>query len=113
MSTRSATSPPSKRIKLEPNSPVPANEKLGESKNQGEDLPDVSEEDLDHQCSICLQPIVDRTVLPTCSHEFCFDCLLLWSGVWAYNFWIRERDGIFVQSNLGDVHYAPNLLVDT
>ena len=36
--------------------------------------------DEDH-CTICLQPIVDRTVVPTCSHEFCFECLMVWSGV--------------------------------
>ncbi|KAK0439693.1 uncharacterized protein EV420DRAFT_1279459, partial [Desarmillaria tabescens] len=30
-------------------------------------------------CSICLQSLVDRTVIPTCSHEFCFDCLVVWT----------------------------------
>ncbi|KAF8265872.1 hypothetical protein EI94DRAFT_1587436 [Lactarius quietus] len=34
----------------------------------------------DEQCTICLQPIVDRTLVPTCSHEFCFECLMMWSG---------------------------------
>ncbi|EPQ52985.1 hypothetical protein GLOTRDRAFT_111805, partial [Gloeophyllum trabeum ATCC 11539] len=31
------------------------------------------------QCSICLQRLEDRTVIPTCSHEFCFECLLVWA----------------------------------
>ncbi|KAI9440282.1 hypothetical protein F5148DRAFT_1258756 [Russula earlei] len=30
-------------------------------------------------CTICLQPIADRAVIPTCSHEFCFECLMIWS----------------------------------
>jgi hypothetical protein len=34
----------------------------------------------DEHCTICLQPIVDRTLVPTCSHEFCFECLMVWSG---------------------------------
>ncbi|KAK0438545.1 uncharacterized protein EV420DRAFT_1254686, partial [Desarmillaria tabescens] len=50
-------SPPRKCIKLESPSPPP-------------------EEDEDN-CSICLQALVDRTVIPICSHEFCFDCLLM------------------------------------
>ena len=32
-------------------------------------------------CIICLGPIVDRTILPVCSHDaFCFECLLVWTG---------------------------------
>ena len=32
-------------------------------------------------CIICLGPIVDRTILPSCSHDaFCFECLLVWTG---------------------------------
>ena len=35
----------------------------------------------DHlNCSICLQPLVDRTLIPSCSHEFCFECILVWTG---------------------------------
>jgi len=30
-------------------------------------------------CTICLQHIIDRTVIPICSHEFCFECIRLWS----------------------------------
>lgn len=44
---------------------------------------DNKEEDLEQefdQCSICLQPVIDRTVVPPCSHEFCFECLLVWTG---------------------------------
>ncbi|KAF9467489.1 hypothetical protein BDZ94DRAFT_1248237 [Collybia nuda] len=78
MSTRSP-GPPSKRLKLDPNHPLKDNKVSEEPQVQDEELPATSDEDFDHQCSICLQPIVDRTVLPTCSHEFCFDCLLLWS----------------------------------
>ena len=38
-----------------------------------------AEVDEDH-CTICLQAIVDRALIPGCSHEFCFECLMLWSG---------------------------------
>ncbi|KAI0067479.1 hypothetical protein BV25DRAFT_1867909 [Artomyces pyxidatus] len=55
----------SKRIKLELLSPETVPQ---------QDL-DVGE---DH-CAICLQDIIDRTVIPTCSHEFCFECLMVWS----------------------------------
>jgi E3 ubiquitin-protein ligase Topors len=37
-----------------------------------------AEVDEDH-CSICLQAIVDRALIPGCSHEFCFECLMMWS----------------------------------
>ncbi|KZT30048.1 hypothetical protein NEOLEDRAFT_1020686, partial [Neolentinus lepideus HHB14362 ss-1] len=40
---------------------------------------DVEDEVEREQCSICLQSIEDRTVIPTCSHEFCFECLLVWT----------------------------------
>lgn len=36
--------------------------------------------ELDVNCSICLQPMEDRTVIPKCSHDFCFDCLITWTG---------------------------------
>jgi hypothetical protein len=39
----------------------------------------------DEQCTICLQPIVDRTLVPTCSHEFCFECLMVWSGACPFS----------------------------
>ncbi|KAI0804799.1 hypothetical protein BC629DRAFT_1664323 [Irpex lacteus] len=37
------------------------------------------EEDEEEHCSICLQPLSDRTIIPACSHEFCFECLLVWT----------------------------------
>jgi hypothetical protein len=40
---------------------------------------DGEEVDEDH-CTICLQDIVDRALIPECSHEFCFECLMIWSG---------------------------------
>ncbi|PBK90331.1 hypothetical protein ARMGADRAFT_934344 [Armillaria gallica] len=57
-----SASPSRKRIKLESPSPPP----------------ETPEEEEDN-CSICLQALVDRTVIPTCSHEFCFDCLVVWT----------------------------------
>ena len=60
-------------IKLESISPNAENEELAE------------EEVEDDQCTICLQPIVDRTVVPTCSHEFCFECLMVWSGACPFS----------------------------
>ena len=38
-----------------------------------------AEVDEDH-CTICLQAVVDRALIPECSHEFCFECLMIWSG---------------------------------
>ncbi|KAI0300706.1 hypothetical protein B0F90DRAFT_1722579 [Multifurca ochricompacta] len=65
---------PSKRIKLESLSPKVENEEPTLEPEAEVDV-DVDE---DH-CTICLQSIVDRTVIPTCSHEFCFECLMVWS----------------------------------
>jgi hypothetical protein len=45
--------------------------------------PDEQPDDSEDCCTICLQPISDRTVIPTCSHEFCFECLLLWTGLYS------------------------------
>ncbi|KAI8597341.1 hypothetical protein EDD21DRAFT_418803 [Dissophora ornata] len=40
----------------------------------------TSPEDCDSShCVICLSVCVDRTVLETCRHEFCFHCILQWS----------------------------------
>ncbi|PSR77428.1 hypothetical protein PHLCEN_2v7859 [Hermanssonia centrifuga] len=68
-----------KRIKLEDTSDV--ERPFGEP-NQGhleeDDYGDPDETDADH-CSICLQPVSDRTVIPACSHDFCFECLLVWT----------------------------------
>jgi len=53
----------------------------------GQDPPDSVEDDVDTElepedhCTICLQPFLDRTIIPTCTHEFCFECILMWAGV--------------------------------
>ncbi|KAG2002393.1 hypothetical protein CC2G_004587 [Coprinopsis cinerea AmutBmut pab1-1] len=39
-----------------------------------------NEEEGEDSCSICLHTLEDRTVIPKCSHEFCFECLLVWTG---------------------------------
>lgn len=40
----------------------------------------VEEDDDDDSCLICLQGIVDRTIL-ICGHDrFCFECILIWTG---------------------------------
>lgn len=44
---------------------------------------DLESEDVDH-CSICLQAFRDRSVLPKCAHEFCFECISIWTGESAY-----------------------------
>jgi len=41
--------------------------------------------ELDVNCSICLQPMEDRTIIPKCSHEFCFNCLIIWTGICSLN----------------------------
>ncbi|KAL0948551.1 hypothetical protein HGRIS_011111 [Hohenbuehelia grisea] len=61
--------PSAKRIKLE-SSPSPPLDAAVE--------PEAEVVDEDH-CAICLQPVDDRTVVPGCSHEFCFECLQIWS----------------------------------
>ncbi|TFK51182.1 hypothetical protein OE88DRAFT_1658973 [Heliocybe sulcata] len=40
---------------------------------------EIEDEPEGEHCSICLQSFEDRTVIPTCSHEFCFECLLVWT----------------------------------
>lgn len=80
---------PNKRLKLEdspsPNSGLRQLTQTQISKGKPEELSETDKEDdkedEDHQCSICLQPLVDRTVIPTCAHEFCFECILVWTGV--------------------------------
>ncbi|KAL5480567.1 hypothetical protein ACEPAI_1837 [Sanghuangporus weigelae] len=46
----------------------------------GDNTEKESNEELegDH-CSICLQLLLDRTVIPECSHEFCFECIVTWT----------------------------------
>ncbi|KAF7329358.1 E3 ubiquitin-protein ligase Topors [Mycena kentingensis (nom. inval.)] len=69
MSASGSRSPSPKRVKLD----SPVVEAVQDGKG-----PTLEEEDED-RCSICLQSILDRTVIPVCSHEFCFDCLLVWT----------------------------------
>ncbi|KAG6335017.1 hypothetical protein ID866_4075 [Astraeus odoratus] len=40
---------------------------------------DQPESDTEEHCTICLQPFLDRTIIPTCAHEFCFECILMWA----------------------------------
>jgi hypothetical protein len=68
-----SATPPPKRPKLELVSP-----KI-EDGDPALVLEPETEVDEDH-CTICLQAIADRAVIPTCSHEFCFECLMIWSG---------------------------------
>ncbi|KAH9961815.1 hypothetical protein BC827DRAFT_1131354 [Russula dissimulans] len=62
--------PPSKRIKLDHISPKPNDNQL---------IPEFDTDVDEDHCTICLQAIADRAVIPTCSHEFCFECLMIWS----------------------------------
>ena len=77
------SSPPTaKRIKLEE---FESQDKLHEL-DTATDIVDEDESekhnvDNENNCSICLQLVVDRTVIPKCSHEFCFECLLVWTGM--------------------------------
>ncbi|KAI0263551.1 hypothetical protein BC834DRAFT_924879 [Gloeopeniophorella convolvens] len=74
--TESST-PPYKRVKLEAVSPKL--EVVSPTLDEVELAAELQgDEDEDH-CAICLQSINDRTVVPTCSHEFCFECLMVWS----------------------------------
>ncbi|KAI0354518.1 hypothetical protein OH77DRAFT_1405142 [Trametes cingulata] len=69
------SSPPAKRAKLEPEPSPPLDAIVAREFTETEELEDSDGE----HCSICLQPYADRTVIPTCSHEFCFECLLIWT----------------------------------
>jgi hypothetical protein len=71
--------PSFKRIKLGSESPTlsnDANKQSPKSSRTGTVLED--------NCTICLQAIVDRTVIPVCSHEFCYECILVWSGACSF-----------------------------
>ncbi|KAG2357989.1 hypothetical protein BDR07DRAFT_1296128 [Suillus spraguei] len=64
-------SPISIKLKSSPTSPQLANNPSTSNDH---------DEDLGHDhCVICLQSLVDRTVIPTCSHEFCFECISIWA----------------------------------
>jgi Zinc finger, C3HC4 type (RING finger) len=69
-----------KRIKLDPSSePLLSDTTKEEPDNHGPDTVDGEDEN-GESCSICLSNLEDRTVIPTCSHEFCFECLVVWTG---------------------------------
>ncbi len=72
MSTSRSSSRSVKRVKLDQAHKEEIN--IKESTDEEEDSVD---------CTICLQDIVNRTVIPKCSHEFCFECLLVWTG-WPF-----------------------------
>ncbi|KAG8934058.1 hypothetical protein FRC02_010650 [Tulasnella sp. 418] len=93
MTTREISSPilsPHKRLKLENESS--SDDESVEGPARPDDLeitPDPStvnnqvdeDSDTEENCVICLQVIVDRTVIPTCLHDrFCFECLELWTA---------------------------------
>ena len=69
----------SKRIKLEGE----ADEDLLPTHDDSEEV-EPNQDDWENSCSICLHSIADRTVIPKCSHEFCFECLLVWTGMSSY-----------------------------
>lgn len=46
-----------------------------------ENQPAEDEEEIDEDhCSICLQLVIDRAVIPECSHAFCFGCIITWTS---------------------------------
>ncbi|KAF5320105.1 hypothetical protein D9611_010380 [Ephemerocybe angulata] len=69
--------PNSKRAKVEHGT-----ESVAAAEEAENGLDDVdNDEDAEDNCSICLHRVEDRTVIPNCSHEFCFECLLVWIGL--------------------------------
>ncbi|KAJ6510821.1 hypothetical protein C8R45DRAFT_965289 [Mycena sanguinolenta] len=73
-------SPPPKRVKLE-SSPTTL---IIKSEPDAPDEPQFGPEELEEEededrCSICLQEVIDRTIVPVCAHEFCFDCIIVWT----------------------------------
>lgn len=82
MSSRRAGGPPTKRVKLESDSPSRSPSIQEVSPHGGSIVkPGLEAESVDEEhCSICLQSFADRTLVPKCSHEFCFECLLIWTG---------------------------------
>jgi RING-type zinc-finger len=100
------SSPPSKHMKSESDVVL--------SKNETEELESEPEVDAyeDH-CTICLQPFVDRTVVPTCSHEFCFECLMIWSGTYPYGRIVTNKKNNPVQINLDDARSVHDTSVTT
>ncbi|KAJ7328791.1 hypothetical protein DFH08DRAFT_709297 [Mycena albidolilacea] len=76
----SSRSPPPKRVKLEsPTTVFVKSEPLEESQLLEPEELEAEGDDDEERCSICLQEVVDLTVVPVCAHEFCFDCLIVWA----------------------------------
>lgn len=89
MSRPESPGPVTKRIKLDDYTSQVADVRTFEESTGGTETVEMIVEDVDNaveeeedenSCSICLHSIVDRTVVPKCSHEFCFECLLVWTG---------------------------------
>ncbi|KAG9050801.1 hypothetical protein FS837_002357 [Tulasnella sp. UAMH 9824] len=90
--SRSPDARKTKRLRLDPSvddeedsaeegPPLPPAMDADTSSTQLLEKDGASESDVDDQCVICLQMIVDRTVLPACAHDrFCFECLEMWAG---------------------------------
>lgn len=71
----------SKRLKLDANLPS-ASPDSGSPAAQNDDgdvsPPSEHSDSFEDHCSICLHQVIDRTIVPICSHEFCFECLIIW-----------------------------------
>ena len=75
------SSPPSKRVKIEDEIDQTPVEKTEDQATDDESVEEDAElGDGDH-CSICLQLFVDRAVIPECAHDFCFECMIKWTGM--------------------------------
>ncbi|KAL5513919.1 hypothetical protein ACEPAG_2680 [Sanghuangporus baumii] len=63
-----------------PAGPSSKRARLDATIESGDNADKESNEELegDH-CSICLQLLLDRTLIPECSHEFCFECIVTWT----------------------------------
>lgn len=63
-----------------------AEDEIGEEHSSSEkdedELEDMDEMDDDH-CSICLQLFTNRSILIDCAHEFCFECIIKWTGMYS------------------------------
>lgn len=80
--TSTSRSPDSrrKRLKLDDEEGEEEGPALPPTRTKSASIKD-SESDGEDHCVICLQIIVDRTVLPGCAHDrFCFECLEMWTS---------------------------------
>ena len=83
MSTNTSP-PPSKRVRLgeddDEDTPILEPGRLDDPVESDDNDDDGSEIEDGEHCSICLQVFVDRAVIPECAHDFCFECILKWTG---------------------------------